>query len=463
MADRRLIVASAALAAALCGCVSVDEEARRAVQSLSVGEDAAALAWSADLADDSSYSKALGAAEAGHVNLLVGNYAEAERRLRAAVDTAVDRSEAAPKLKLGDIGNTVLAATITDDRTREYRLPPYELNLALEYAILAQALNGRRADALVDARLAVYVQDALPEEYGADVAKEPEGASDSSRRIVADQNAALEEMVAATRNSWENPVLWWLTGVMFEADGQLDMAWQSYRKAAAIAPGNAVFAADAARADGVAVPPPGKARLVVVYDQGFVPQRESLKIPVPIYTGMSIDIPTYPRTVVANEAVAVSGAAEASGAAVPSLNVVSLAARDLKEQLPGVIVRNISRAAVQAGAQTAVNLGGNEYAQLAVFLGNLLVSAMRSADTRSWLTLPAVQQVWCAAALEPGVRDLTISANGRRIPVRVPLAAGETRILWVATAGATVRGGSAPVGGRAAAAPTDLNGKEMQK
>jgi len=457
---RALPILAAAAAAAACGCVSVDEDARLAVESLAAGNDAPALKWSADLADDSFYSRNLGTVESGRVNMLAGCYAEAERRFREAVDSAVDRSESSPKLKIGDAADTAMASTVTDDRTREYQLPPYELNLALEYAILAQAINGKREDALVDSRLAVYVQDTLPETYGEDMTKEPDGSSEASRKIVDEQNAVLDEMIAATRNSWENPVLWWLTGVMFEADGQLDMAWQSYRKAKAISPDNAVFAADAARAEKSVTPPPGKAKLVVLYDQGFVPQRESLKVMVPIYTAFTVDIPKYPQSVFAYENVSVSGTGGA-GAAVPSLDVRSLAARDLKEQLPGIIVRNITRAAVQAGAQAAVNAAGNEYAQIAVFAGNAIVSALRRADTRSWVTLPAAQHVWVDAAAEPGEKDIAISAGGRTIHAKVPLAPGETRILWVASAGATARGASAPVGGRAAAAATDLNGNAL--
>ena len=78
-------------------------------------------------------------------------------------------------MKLSDWGNTALSSTVTDDRTRQYYLPPYEINLALEYGIIAQLFAGRRDDALIDARLSIYVQDTLAETCGADLAKEPEG------------------------------------------------------------------------------------------------------------------------------------------------------------------------------------------------------------------------------------------------------------------------------------------------
>ena len=235
MSNARSFLASAALFA-LCGCVSVDRDAQRAVLGLKSGMDETAVTWSAELADESSYSKNLGKVEAGRTMLLTGKYAEARRRFSDAVDSAVDRTEAAPKLKAGDMLNTAMAATVTDDRTREYYLAAYEINLALQYGIFSRLLTGDREGALVDARLSVYVQDTLSETLGADLQKETEGSSESSKSIVEEQGKSLEALIAATRNSWENPLLWWLTGVLFEADGDADNAWQSYRKAAAIKP-----------------------------------------------------------------------------------------------------------------------------------------------------------------------------------------------------------------------------------
>ena len=459
--DRLSILSVAAVLAAVCGCVTVDEEARAAVAALARGDDAVAVAWSDELADESHYSRNLGLVEAGRVNLLAGRFGEATRRLRAAVDSAVERSETAPKMKLSDWGNTALSSTITDDRTREYYLPPYEINFALEYGIIAQLLAGLREDALIDARLAVYVQDTLAETCGADLAKDPEGASASSRSIVEAQSASLDEMIAATRNSWENPALWWLTGILFEANGEPDMAWQSYRKAAVIRPDNPYFAADAARAGGRGAPNPGAARLVLFYDQDFIPMRESLEVPIPLYTGFSVQIPKYPSVPFHENSVSVAGSSGA-GAAALAVSVRSLAARDLKEQMPGIVARNVTRAVTQAGAQAAVNASGNEYAQLGMFLFNVVVSACRSADTRSWRTLPSSQQVWCDPGMAPGVYDVAVSVDGRTITARVPLAAGETRVLWIADAGSVVRGASAAAG-PVGAPSMYLNGKEINK
>ena len=109
-------LALAASAFALAGCVSVDTDAAGAIEAMKRGDFAAAEEWSVDLAD-SHYSKNLGMVEAGRVSMLSGDFVKADSWFRRGVDTAVDRKEQNPKIKLGDVGNTVLASTITDDRT----------------------------------------------------------------------------------------------------------------------------------------------------------------------------------------------------------------------------------------------------------------------------------------------------------------------------------------------------------
>ena len=426
-----LAIAAAVLMAA--GCVTENGDAKEAVFALQTGNDQLAIKWSEDLATDSTYSKTLGLVEAGRVNMLAGRYGAAEEWFRQAVDTAVDRKEAQPKLKIGDMANTALSATVTDDRTRNYYLPAYELNLALEYGIISQLMNGRRDDALADARLAIYVQNALADEYGADVAKTASGASQDAQGMCNEQSARLDELVAESSNSWENPVLWWLTGVMLDQNGETEMALASYRKAAVLAPGNPYMAQRA--------PAAGKARLVVIYDQGFVSRRQSLKVPVPIYTMMSIDIPMYEDTPYVPERVRIAGS-KGEADAVPALNVQALAARDLKEQLPGIITRNLTRAATAAAAQAAVNASGNSYAKLGMMAANGVAMAIRRADTRSWVTLPMGQQIWSDSEMEPGDYQIGVDVNGAVYTTSVPLKAGKTRLLYISHTNNGFRGGN---------------------
>ena len=126
----------------------------------------------------------------------------------------------------------------------------------------------------------------------------------------------------------------------------------------------------------------------------------------------------------------------------PTLNVQSLAARDLKEQLPGIITRNVTRAVTAAAAQAAVNAAGNEYAQLAVLGANALAMAIRRADTRSWVTLPMGEQIWSDNDMAPGEYEIGIRVNGAVYTQKVSLAAGKTRLLYVSHTKFGFRGGN---------------------
>ena len=460
MAVRRITFA--ALCLFLAGCLSYDREAANAVAAIECGDAATALKWSADLAD-SSRSSRLGVVETGRISMLAGSNTLAEACFRRAIDAAIDHKEKDPVIKLGDAAGTAMAATVTDDWSMEYYLSPYEINLALEYGILAQLFNGRREDALVDSRLAIYVQDKLGDEYGADLKKREDtgGKGDAEKtqgeveRISGEQNQALNEMIAATRNSWENPVLWWLTGVLLEADGDWEGAGQSYRRAGTIGAGNPFFEADMKRADtGARTPTAGKAKLVVIFEDGFVPRRAALKIPLRIYATMSIDIPTYQNVgAYAPRTVSFAGSKGATPAAL-GLNVRSLAGRTLSEAMPGIITRNVTRAAVNVG----ISIGGRAAARangkwgpwvwLCAEIVNLCMVCSRDADTRTWVTLPEAQYVWCDGDMAPGDYQFGVTVDGVSSTVPVSLAAGETKLLWVSNCGGGLRHQCATIGKR---------------
>ena len=451
---RLTAIATAGLLVA--GCLSYDQGAANAVAAIGRGDAASALKWSEDLSD-SGRSSRLGVVETGRISMLAGSNTLAEACFRKAIDAAIDHKEKDPVIKLGDAAGTAMAATMTDDWSMEYYLSPYEINLAREYGILAQLFNGRREDALVDSRLAIYVQDMLGDEYGADLKKKEEagGTGDAEKtrgevaRIAGEQNAALNEMIAATRNSWENPVLWWLTGILLEADGNWEGAKQSYRRAGTTGAGNPFFEADMKRADtGAPAPLAGRAKLAIIFEDGFVPRRVALKIPLRLYATMSIDIPTYANAgAYVTRSVSFAGPKGASPAAL-GLNVRSLAGRTLSEAMTGIVTRNVTRAAVNVGIQAAGRASGNDYMKLGAEIANLIMVCARKADTRTWVTLPDAQYVWCEDDMEPGDYQLGVTVDGVSSTIPVSLAAGETKLLWIADAGGGLRHQCAIIGKR---------------
>ena len=420
------------LFAFLGGCVSIDRDTRHVRAALQSNQREEAQKYFEKMKEGSAeegLSQALYEVEAARVGHLLGAEDEAAGLFRKAVDRAIDRSENEPELRLTSLGANALASTMMDDRVRAYGLSAYEVNFALLYAILSQEALGLREDALVDARLAVYAQDQLAETYGADLEKARAAVNEDAQKMTDYSMKDLETVMEATRNSWENPVLWWLTGVLFETNRETEMAVKSYEKAAAVSPGNAFFQAEAATVRSRRALQANEARLIVIAQEGLISERKNRKLVLPIYTAISVDIPYYADA----PYVPPTASLAVDGRTVPltfALNVQSLAYRDLKERMPGVMARNIARALSAAAMQAAAQASGDSAVKVSVALANLTLALMRSSDLRSWRTLPMGVYVTRVDPLPAGERRVRVTCGERVLEKTLTLKPGETRV-WL--------------------------------
>ncbi len=179
----------------------------------------------------------------------------------------------------------------------------------------------------------------------------------------------------------------------------------------------------------------GKARLVVVVEDGLVPPRVEISIPYPLTSTDSIGmiaLPTYAAPVPPAPPVRVALDGQPLASTAPICNVGALAARALAEQMPGILARQLVRAVAKgAAAKAAHDQGGSagQLAELAVLIYSL---ASEQADLRSWLTLPAHVQVF-SAYVEPGDRQVTLAGTGGGTAWAGPvtLRAGKTTMIHV--------------------------------
>lgn len=459
------------MAAATTGCVTGNAGVDKALSSLRAGDDPAAVAWSEKL-KSSFYSKELGFIETGRVRMLSGDFLGSSTNFSVVLDTVIEKTENGPVVKVGDVGANVLAGTVTDDRTRAYRVPPYEFIQALHYQMLNDLFLGNREAATVEARRAVFAQDQLAEKYGKEVQDARAQAESSQSNTLGQVDARMQGMapvIEMTRSSFENGLAWYLCGVLFEQDNDAANASLSFRKAWELSPGNPHVQRDFLRLlrtqDSEAykgllkqtgtdprtlVRPPTE--VIMILEEGFVSQRQSVKIPLPIpgvNTLTSVDFPLYQDPAYTPVALEVREKDQAVGLGALALSVQSLAYRDLKEKIPGIAVRNITRIATRVAAQVAANASGNDYAKYGVLAFNAISTAINKADTRAWYTLPQTAQLY-RGGLAPGEHliELRNPSNGfvMRFPLKV--AEGETRLVWVADLGGNARVASASLNGK---------------
>jgi len=354
------------------GCVSPNVSADKAVANLRAGNDPAALGWSEKL-KHSIYSKPLGFLETGRVRMLSGDFLGSSTNFAPLIDTVIEKTETGPVVKLGSVGANVMSGTITDDRTRGYEVPAYEFVQALQYQMLNHLFLGNPDAASVEARRAVFAQDAIAEKYGKEVQEARVTAEAKQTNSLGAVDARMQGMAPVlemTRSSFENGLAWYLSGVLLEAQADTGNAAVAFRKAWELSPGNPYVQKDFLRvlrtqdtelfkrlSEQAGVDPKtlvrGKTEIILLVEEAFVPQRQSVKIPIPVpgvNTLTSVDFPLYQAPAYVPMALELREKDQTVGMSALALSVQSLAYRDLKEKIPGIVVRNVTRVATQIAA-----------------------------------------------------------------------------------------------------------------
>lgn len=434
------ILVPAVIAVALCGCRTYYQEALAARQDVMSGTGNYAMERAASMAD-STVNKKLGSLELARLKMLRGDFAGSSAVLGPQLEELFDETNEGPVLKKGQIAGNILASTLGDDRAIPYELPAFELLLGLQYQAVNSLALGQQDNARVYLRRATAVQEQLKEEYGKDIdGGSQQSAEDEVKAAANAKNAAtassqitskIAPVADLVRASYENSLAWYLMGLFFSRENDASNAALAYREAGRICP--AILP--------LATAPAGGQDVVVVYEENLVDMREPVKIPLPFGgTVWSIDFPVYNAPAYAPSPMAVEVGGIQAATCVPVVNVQALAYRDLKDRIPGIATRNVTRAAVKIAAQQVANHvnTGNAYANLALRLGVLLYNvtstAVSEADTRAWQTVPEHVQL-ARLALPPGKDSLTVrnARTGLACEVAVPHDGG-TKIVWITDA-----------------------------
>ena len=432
MARAFISVCVAIASAFVCGCRTSYKEALQARENIMFGTGEVAASRAARMAA-SVVNRKLGNMELGRIRMLQGDFAASSALLGPQLEELFDDSNEGPVLKKGQIAGNVLAGTLADDRAIPYELPAFELILALQYQALNSLALGERDNARVYLRRATAAQeqikDEIDESSGADTESEDAANAANATSAANDIAAKLAPVADAVRASYENALAWYLMGLFFAKEGDPGNAAIAYGEAAKISPAVMPFVD----------PAPGAGRdVIVVYEEDLVDIKEPIKIPLPFGgTIWSVDFPVYsadPR-IPAQVSVEVGGALATTCS--PVVNVRALAYRDLKDRIPGIATRNVTRAAVKIAAQQVANhvKTGNSSADLAISLGVLLYNAasttVNEADTRAWQTVPEFVHM-ARLRVPEQAHSLTLRnvATGRHCEVQLPDVADGTVLVW---------------------------------
>lgn len=377
----------------------------------------------------------------------------------AAADSRLAWEESQAKYRLSQ-GLAQAGSLLTNDQTMAYRTPDYERTMLHHYLALNYLQRGDAEGALVEVRRANQVQERALKARADEVRKAKEKSEESEadgemRQLMSRGAPELDRLIGQVKNGFQNAYTFYFSGVLYEAAGDLNDAWVDYQRGYQIAPDNqslqdALLRLARLRGSsdelketekklGRKAPPPakGQGQLVVLFEDGLIPARREIFLPLPISTSsgdfrtFTVAVPYYDNRASDTGPLTVSVGKQA-GRTSSLVRLESLAAKDLQERLPGMLTRQALRlVAKEQLRRSAAKEGGD--------VGNILVGIFNTlserADTRSWLTLPAEASSW-QGMVPAGEVQLQLGAGSAMRTLPLTVHAGRTTLVWVQRLGA---------------------------
>lgn len=377
----------------------------------------------------------------------------------AAADSRLAWEDNQARYRLSQ-GLAQAGSLLTNDQTMAYRAPDYERTMLHHYLALNYLQRGDAEGALVEVRRANQVQERALKARADEVRKAKEKSEESEadgemRQLMSRGAPELDRLIGQVKNGFQNAYTFYFSGVLYEAAGDLNDAWVDYQRGYQIAPdnqslqdallrlarlrGSADELKETEKKLGRKAPPPAKdqGQLVVLFEDGLIPARREIFLPLPISTSsgdfrtFTVAVPYYDNRASDTGPLTVSVGKQA-GRTSSLVRLESLAAKDLQERLPGMLTRQALRlVAKEQLRRSAAKEGGD--------VGNILVGIFNTlserADTRSWLTLPAEASSW-QGMVPAGEVQLQLGAGSAMRTLPLTVYAGRTTLVWVQRLGA---------------------------
>ncbi|MDO9081613.1 MAG: hypothetical protein Q7U44_12500 [Desulfuromonadales bacterium] len=356
--------------------------------------------------------------EHGRAAQLLGQ-TEISRNNFAVAIAAIRSNEERALVSASQIGAS-LASFATNDNALPYLGEGYERVLLHHYQALNYLLEADLSGAAVEFRWANNEQREALNRHAKELDRAEKEAQKKGVGNPAENNefqrryAQLDEAAGRLKNSFQNAYSFYLSGVVYELQREENDAYIDYKKALEIYPENVYVQRDVLRLarrlqmdDDLATlakrfptlynttavaEKREEGEIILLYEEGFVPPREEIKIPFflpggivtlafPYYRGPWRDY--YPSLEVMTGNTPL-------GRTEFLCDVRGLALKSLQEKMPILLTRQVVRAVSKSLAQQAARQKFGDIGQLGMMVYSVI---SENADLRSWLTLPENVQI----------------------------------------------------------------------
>ena len=383
--------------------------------------------------------------ERGRVSLLNQDNEASREWLNKSNDAVLEMQDKAV-ISLSQSTTSIGALAINDNLT-EYEPADYELGFLHLYLALSYIRENKLDDALVEFKQANQVQE------NAKAIREKMLASESDKLNAQGISANLGSILARYPNATQslsavqNGYLFFLSGLMYETDGNINDAYIDYKRALALQPDNreiidsvircaTKLAANedlsrlTAQYGNIEPMEKDQARLIVIQEQGVVSALQAWKQSLPIFNRKgqgvlySFSLPVYPDQYRHSFQAPILNDEVLHGSLLTDVNL--MARYQLHERVSSMLLRQVLRAVAKEQVRRQVS---NED-PLSGLLVNVFNTLTEQPDTRSWLTLPA--EIYSATQIvTAGESHLSVGRSNYEFETKPQ----GTTLVWVSRQG----------------------------
>lgn len=393
---------------------------------------------------------ALSQLERARLQYLNKDWANSQKSFTAAYNK-IQSEEDKAKVQISR-GFEQVGAVVTNDNALRYDVPHYEQSMLHTYQAINYLEQQGLESALVEVRRANLVQENALRVYQDELINAQSSMANYGVNAsdIAGAYPSMSDTIGSVKNGIQNAYTFYLSGVLYEAAGEPNDAYIDYKKALEIFPDNQFLQQDVIRlAKKLAMTDDlarfknqygadalnnnaeqGTGNVVFIYEQGIIEAKDEIAINLPIRdrkrgnTIMNLSLPVYHGR---NQTVSplVVQAANQTHESQAIVDLHALAAKQLDDQLSGIIVRQLLRLYAKEKMRRQLAEEGGDFGNILATIYNV---ASERADTRSWSTLPSNVHI-LRMDLPAGEHQVSLRAGGQQQTMTIKV--NENRITLV--------------------------------
>jgi len=403
---------------------------------------------------DGSYS--LGLLEKARLEYLANNNEQSRQDFEKTYQL-IQQSLQEGKIELSR-GLENITAIMSNDSAIRYDIALFEQSMLHSYQALNYLVQQDLSGALVEVRRANLVQErALKSNTNnLDAIQKSNNHQEVSLGSISQQYPAMNRTIGKVKNGFQSAYTFYLSALLYEAANQKNDAYIDYKKALEIYPDNSyvqrdvwrlantlqmtndisLFRKNFSKTITTKSNTKRQGQVVIIIENGIVSAKQESLLRLPIYTRhndmrfYSVALPHYQNQLTHYSPLTLTY----QGKNYQSEEIVrlqSLAAKQLQDQLPIIVTRQITRIIAKEEIRKTFTEKGGELGNI---FANIYNIATEKADTRSWSTLPDSIHI-LRLNLSVGTHTLNMKINGVNQQINVSINQNKQTLVTLNTIG----------------------------